>query len=93
MVSIRKFKMLYFRNERCHGTGNLKGIFPGHLPPPLHKNSEVSVISEFDDVTMNHLFLEKKLNERVVSPCLITRDVVADDSLDVSLFLAFFIYF
>ena len=53
--------MLYFRNERRHGTGNLKGIFPGHLQPPLDKNSEVPVIliSEFVDVTMNHLFLGK----------------------------------
>ena len=33
-VTIRKFKLLYFRNERRHGTGNLeKDLFLGHLQP------------------------------------------------------------
>ena len=44
-VTIRKFKMLYFRNEKRHRTGNLqKDLFPGHLQPPLDKNSEDHVI-------------------------------------------------
>ena len=47
--------MLSFRNERHHGTGNLKkGLFLGHLQPPLRTNSEdlTILILECDDVTV-----------------------------------------
>ena len=45
--------MLYFRNERRHGAGNLKkDLFLGHLQPPIDKNSKhlAILILEFDDV-------------------------------------------
>ena len=54
-VTIQKFKMLYFRNERRHGTGNLtKDLFLGLLQPPIDRNSEdlAILILEFDDVTV-----------------------------------------
>ena len=44
--------MLYFRNERRHGTGNLKkDLFLGHLQFLLDQNSEdlEIFILEFDD--------------------------------------------
>ena len=38
-VTIRKCKMLYFRNERRYGTGSLKkDLFLGHLQPPIDNN-------------------------------------------------------
>ena len=42
--------MLYFRNERRYGTGNL---FLGYLQPPIDKSSKhlAILILEFDDVT------------------------------------------
>ena len=43
--------MLYFRNERHHGTGNLKkDLFLGHLQPPIDKNSKhlAILILQFD---------------------------------------------
>ena len=44
-VTIQNIKMLYFRNERCYATGNLKkDLFMDHLVPPLDKNSEDLVI-------------------------------------------------
>ena len=58
-VTIRKFKMLYLRNERRHGTGNLKkDIFLGHLQPPIDKNSKQlsSLILEFDDATVKTIY-------------------------------------
>ena len=40
-VTIRKFEILHFRNERRHGTGNLeKDIFFGYLQPPIDDTSE-----------------------------------------------------
>ena len=40
-VAIRKFKILYFRNKRRHGTGNFeKHLFLGHLQPPIENNLE-----------------------------------------------------
>ena len=40
-VTIRKFKMPYFRDERRHGTGNLtKYLSLGRLQPPIDKNSK-----------------------------------------------------
>ena len=40
-VTIRKFEILYFRNERRHGTGNLeKDLFFGYVQPPIDDNSE-----------------------------------------------------
>ena len=36
----RKFKLLYFRNETCFGTGNLyKDLFSIYLQPSVNKNS------------------------------------------------------
>ena len=58
-VTFRKFKMLYFRNERRHGSGNLKkDLLLGHLQPLLGKGSEDLgiLISEFDDVTVKTIF-------------------------------------
>ena len=55
---MRKFEMLYFRNERRYGTGNLKkDIFLSHLQPPLETNSEdLAILSlEFDDVTVSRV--------------------------------------
>jgi len=52
-VKIRKFKMLYFQNERFYGAGNFyKDLCFGHLQPGVHKNSEglAIFILEFDDV-------------------------------------------
>ena len=47
-VTIGKFKMLYFQNEICHGTGNLKtDLFLVHHQPPLDINSEDLVILIF----------------------------------------------
>jgi len=54
-VKIRKFKMLYFQNERRYGTGNLyKDLFQGRLQPGVNKNSEELpiLILGFDDVTV-----------------------------------------
>ena len=51
--------MLYFRNERRHGTGNSKkGLFLCHLQPPLYKNSEdlAILMLEFDDVTVKIIY-------------------------------------
>ena len=40
-ITIRKFKMLYFRNERYHATRWLKkDLFLGILQPHKDKNSE-----------------------------------------------------
>ena len=67
-VTIRKFKILYFRNERCHITRNLKkkDLFLEHLQPLKVKNSKqiAVLISEFDDVTVkttgeNHLYMSR----------------------------------
>ena len=47
--------MLYFRNERRHGTGNMKkDLFIGDLQPQKDKNSRhlVVCILGFDDVTV-----------------------------------------
>ena len=58
-VTIWKFKMLYFRNERHHRTGNLKNyLFLGHLQPPLDKNSKdlAILILEFDDITVKTIY-------------------------------------
>ena len=54
-LTIRKFKILHFRNGRLHGAGNLqKDFYLGHLQPPIDKNSK----HLFDDVTVtNNLFL------------------------------------
>ena len=39
-VKTRKFKLLYFRNETCHGNGNLyKDLFFVYLQPCVNKNS------------------------------------------------------
>ena len=39
-VKTRKFKLLYFRNETCYGTGNLyKDLFFVYLQPSVNKNS------------------------------------------------------
>ena len=39
-VKTRKFKLLYFRNETCYGTGNLyKDLFFVYLQPSINKNS------------------------------------------------------
>ena len=51
--------MLYFRNERRHGTGNLQeDFFPGHLQPTIDKNSKqlAILILEFDDVTVKTIY-------------------------------------
>ena len=50
-VTIRKFKTLYFRNERRHGTGNLK--------KHLFLSQLAILILEFDDVIVKtiHCFL------------------------------------
>ena len=58
-VTIRKFKMLYFRNERRHGARNLiKDLFLSHLQPPKDKNSKplAVLILEFDDVTVKTIY-------------------------------------
>ena len=58
-MTIPKFKMLYFRKGRRHGTENLKNnLFLGLLQPPLDKNSEdlAILILQFDDVTVNSFF-------------------------------------
>ena len=60
---MRKFEMLYFRNERRYGTGNLKkDIFLSHLQPPLETNSEDLAISssEFDDVTVSRVGFRRR---------------------------------
>ena len=47
--------MVYFGNERRHGTRNLKkDLFLGHLQPPKDKNSKhlAALILEFDDVSL-----------------------------------------
>ena len=54
-VTIRKFKMLYFRNERyhMHGARHLKKyLFLRLIQPYIDKNSEdlATLILEFDDV-------------------------------------------
>ena len=55
-VTIRKFKMLYFQNERRYGTGNFqKYLFLGHLQRSIHKNSEdlaILILLRIDDVTV-----------------------------------------
>ena len=51
--------MLYFRNERRHGTRNLENaLFLSHLQPPKDKNSKhlAVLILEFDDVTMKTIY-------------------------------------
>ena len=51
--------MLYFRNERRHGTLNLKkALFLSHLQPPKDKSSKhlSAFISEFDDVTVKTIY-------------------------------------
>ena len=53
-VTIRKFKMLYFRNEGHHGTAYLqKDLFLSLLQLHIDKKSEylATLILEFDDVT------------------------------------------
>ena len=53
-VTIRKFKMWYFRNERHHATRYLKkDLILGLLQLHIDKNSEglATLILEFDDVT------------------------------------------
>ena len=36
----QKFKLLYFRNERCFGPGNLyKDLFSTYLQPNVYENS------------------------------------------------------
>ena len=52
-VKTRKFKLLYFRNETCFGTGNLhKDIFSIYRQPSVNKNSSNLVVLtlQFDDV-------------------------------------------
>ena len=54
-LKTRKFKLLYFRNETCYGTGNLhKDLFFDCLQPRVNTNSQNLVILtlEFDDVTI-----------------------------------------
>ena len=51
--------MLYFLNERRHGTGNLsKDFFLGHLQPGVGKNSKdlAILILELDDVTGKSIY-------------------------------------
>ena len=58
-VTIPKFKMLYFRNERRHGNGNLKkDLFLGHLEPLRNKSSKhlAVLILEFDDITVKTIY-------------------------------------
>ena len=58
-VKIRKFKMLYFLNERRHGTRNLqKDLFLGRLQPGVGKNSKdlAIFILGFDDVTVKTIY-------------------------------------
>ena len=58
-VTIRKFKMLYFRNERYHATRWLKkDLFLGLLQPHLDANSEdlETLILEFESPE-NHLYV------------------------------------
>ena len=62
-VTIRKFKMLYFQNERRYGTGNFyKYSFLGHLQRSIHKNSEdlAILILEFDDVTVKTIYISSR---------------------------------
>ena len=59
-VTIGKFKMLYFRNERYHATRWLKkDLFLGLLQPHIDKNSEdlATLILEFDESPKNHLYV------------------------------------
>ena len=54
-VKIRKFKLLYFRNETCYGNGNLyKDLLFVYLQPSINKNSyNLAILTlEFDDVTV-----------------------------------------
>ena len=70
-VTIRKFKMLYFRNERRHGTRNLtKDLFLGHLPPPKDKNSKhlEVLILEFDEVTVKTIYKAKMTSTKTRTP-------------------------
>ena len=56
-VKIRKFKLLYFKNERRYGARNfVKDLFLGHLQPGVDKNWEglAVLIIEFDDVMVKH---------------------------------------
>ena len=57
-VKIRKFKMLYFLNERRHGTRNLqKDLFLGHLQPGVGNSKDLAIlILEFDDVTVKTIY-------------------------------------
>ena len=61
-LEIQNAHMLYFRDERRHGSGHLKkDLFLGHLQAPTDKNLKqpAILILEFDDVTMNTIYSQK----------------------------------
>ena len=55
-VKTRKFKLLYFRNETCYGTGDLykEFVVVVYLQPSINKNLKNHAILtlQFDDVTV-----------------------------------------
>ena len=62
-VKTRKFKLLYFRNTTCYGTGNLyKDLFFVYLQPGVNKNSQnLAILTlQFDDVTGKTIYIYKK---------------------------------